>query len=173
MGMPILIYNIGSEMIYILCSRLKAQNIAEEKAVKVINDVVINLFDKQFMEAMKKKQEMSKHLSVRQLFDKLAHSSIMKLNASSMSKLFDLMLMSFKFQLLRTKFAEEIIQITLNHLHSVREILLSQNAEMNKDALQLLKDNITYINTTYKAMSSYEFILLKQTLLRFFQVLLL
>jgi hypothetical protein len=36
--------------------------------------------------------------STRQIFDKLAHSSIMKLNKTSMDKLYDLMIMNFKFQ---------------------------------------------------------------------------
>jgi hypothetical protein len=54
--MPILITNLGIEMIYILNSRLKAQNIPPEKSSKVINDVVISLFDKKFMSEMRKKQ---------------------------------------------------------------------------------------------------------------------
>jgi len=60
---------------------------------------------------------MYKHNAVRQIFDKLAHSSIMRLNSTSMSKLFDLMLMSLKLQILKTKFPEEIIQITMNHFN--------------------------------------------------------
>jgi hypothetical protein len=35
--------------------------------------------------------------STKQIFEKLAHSSIMKLNATSMQKLFDLMLMGVKY----------------------------------------------------------------------------
>lgn len=58
MSMPILIYNLGVEMIYILCSRLKAQNIPEEKHFKVISDVVNVLFEKKFMNEMHKKQEV-------------------------------------------------------------------------------------------------------------------
>jgi hypothetical protein len=56
LSMPILITNLGIEMIYILCSRLKAQNIPPDKSSKVINDVVISLFDKKFMNEMRKKQ---------------------------------------------------------------------------------------------------------------------
>jgi hypothetical protein len=56
MGMPILILNLGVEMIYILCSRLKAQIIPQDKSAKVIIDVVISLFDKKFMTEIRKKQ---------------------------------------------------------------------------------------------------------------------
>ena len=60
LSMPILITNLGIEMIYILCSRLKAQTIPIEKSVKVINDVVVSLFDKKFMNEMRKKQPVNK-----------------------------------------------------------------------------------------------------------------
>lgn len=56
MSMPILIINLGVEMIYVLCSRLKAQKIQTDKSAKVINDVVISLFDKKFMSEIRKKQ---------------------------------------------------------------------------------------------------------------------
>ena len=39
-GMPILILNLGGEMIYILDQRLRAQNIPPDKSVKVLQDVV-------------------------------------------------------------------------------------------------------------------------------------
>jgi len=47
-------------------------------------------------------------VSTRQIFEKLAHSSIMKLNATSMSKLFDLMLMGFKYQVLSVTSPDEL-----------------------------------------------------------------
>ena len=58
MSMPIIIYNLGVEMIYILCSRLKAQNIQHDKSVKVINEVVTALFDKKFIFEIRKRQEV-------------------------------------------------------------------------------------------------------------------
>ena len=59
MSMPLLITNLGVEMIYVLCSRLKAQNIPTDKSSKVINDVVISLFDKKFMTEIRKKQQVN------------------------------------------------------------------------------------------------------------------
>lgn len=58
MSMPILIYNLGVEMVYVLCSRLKAQNIPQDKSVKVVHDVVTSLFDKKFTTEIQKKQEV-------------------------------------------------------------------------------------------------------------------
>ncbi len=59
MTMPILIYNLGSEMIYVLCSRLKAQQIQKDKSIKVLSDVISALFDRKFINEIQKKQEVS------------------------------------------------------------------------------------------------------------------
>ncbi len=67
----------------------------------------------------------------------------MKLNQISMNKLFDLMMMTFKYQILRIKFPEEIYQVTLNHLNSFLELLV-QNEKENEDVIKLLKENIEY-----------------------------
>jgi hypothetical protein len=58
MAMPILVYNLGVEMVYVLCSRLKAQTIAPDKSIKVIHDVVTSLLDKKFIMEIQKKQEV-------------------------------------------------------------------------------------------------------------------
>ena len=39
MSMPVIINCLGGEMIYILCSRLKAQNITLDKSIRVIKDI--------------------------------------------------------------------------------------------------------------------------------------
>ena len=101
MAMPILIYNLGGEMLYILCSRLKAQKIAGNKSSQVIHDVVATLFNEKCLTEMLKHDKIHTHQQVRKFFEKLAHSSIMRLNSTSMSKLFELMLMTFKLELIR------------------------------------------------------------------------
>jgi len=119
---------------------------------------------------MKRKQELHKHAAVRTLFEKLAHSSIMRLNSSSMSKLFDLMLMAFKYQLLKMKYPEELLQITLNHLNSLIEIMTQFNTQPTNELYITVKQEIAYATNTYSKLSSYDYILLKQILFRFFQV---
>ena len=99
-GMPILILNLGGEMIYILDQRLRAQNIPPDKSVKVLQDVVAAMFTTDFVGELFKPQPLYSPKAARQIFDKLAHSSIMRLSTSSMNKLYDLMTMGFKYQLL-------------------------------------------------------------------------
>lgn len=101
--------------------------------------------------------KLSPHQSVRQLFDKLAHSSIMRLNTTSMNKLFDLMLMSIKLQLCRIKFPEEILQITLNHLNALNEILNNFDNTPNSDAKMCVKENIDFVNKVFYFFENYKF----------------
>ncbi len=75
--------NLGCEMIYILDQRLKAQNIPADKSWKVVADVVKTMFDISFVnDKLFVPQEMYSMASTRKIFDRLAHSSIMRLNES-------------------------------------------------------------------------------------------
>ena len=156
-------------MIYILCSRLKAQNIPNDKSKKVINDVVSNLFSNKFENEILKHQKCPKHSNIRRVFENLAHSSIMRLNATSMSKLFELMLMSLKLEIVRTRYPEEIYQVTLNHLTSIKEILIKMDKELNKDLIERLENIISRFVDIYVKLNSYDYYILKSTILRFLQ----
>ena len=58
MSMPILIINMGGEMVYILEQRLQAQKISEAKGQKVLSDVVGTMYYGRFIEELFKPQEM-------------------------------------------------------------------------------------------------------------------
>ena len=62
---------------------------------------------------------------LRQIFEDLAHVSIMKLNKTSMDKLYDLMNMTFKYQVFKCKSPNDILRITFNHLDAIREFAQS------------------------------------------------
>ena len=133
-------------MIYILCSRLKAQSICQEKSIRVIKDIGNLLYNKKFQTDLYIHKKPNRHQEVKSIFETLAHSSIMRLNSTSMNKLFELMLMTLKLQILRTRYAEEIYQITLNHFDGV----------------------IEFINV-YRKFNPYDYIILKSVILRFLQ----
>ena len=56
------------------------------------------MYNQNFVAEMFRPQAMYTNLAAFQIFEKLAHSSIMRLNKSSMEKLYDLMTMGFKYQ---------------------------------------------------------------------------
>jgi hypothetical protein len=89
---------MGAEMVYILNQRLIAQSVQTSKANKVLVDVVKAMFSEIFVEELFRPQEMYSVSSTRQIFEKLAHSSIMRLNKSSMVRYaFDLITNMLQF----------------------------------------------------------------------------
>ncbi|KAG7393000.1 Protein oscp1 [Phytophthora pseudosyringae] len=163
MTMPMLIVNMGAEMIYVLDQRLKAQNIPRDKSSKVLEDIVKTMHNETFMAELFKPHRMYSNVSTRQIFDRLAHSSIMRLNANSMDKLYDLMRMGFKYQVLSCASADELLQVTMNHLANTKNLVDSADVKRQVDeTIQLTADS-------FGSMSPADFYMLKQFLCRFFQ----
>eukprot|EP01113_Clastostelium_recurvatum_P023431 TRINITY_DN27998_c0_g1_i1.p1 TRINITY_DN27998_c0_g1~~TRINITY_DN27998_c0_g1_i1.p1 ORF type:complete len:234 (-),score=59.51 TRINITY_DN27998_c0_g1_i1:92-793(-) len=163
-AMPFLVVNMGGEMAYILEQRLQAQAIAPEKSRKVICDVVRSMFNAKFIQELFRPQELYSSGSTRGIFDRLAHSSIMRLSESSMNKLYDLMTMGFKYQLVSCSFPRELIAVTLNHLESIRAMVGD-----DEQTLALVDLTIHQFKTKFEPFSMAEMNEIRQTLLRFFQ----
>lgn len=163
MTMPMLIVNMGAEMIYVLDQRLKAQNIPRDKSSKVLEDIVKTMHTETFMTETFKPHRMYSNGSTRQIFDRIAHSSIMRLNANSMDKLYDLMRMGFKYQVLACSSADELLQVTMNHLYNTKSLVDSTHVQHQVD------ETIQLFLTHFDTMSPGDFYLLKQYLCRFFQ----
>ncbi|XP_033741244.1 protein OSCP1-like [Pecten maximus] len=162
--LPLLFINLGGEMIYILDQRLRAQNIADEKAKKVLHDIIATMYHKRFMEELFKPQPLYSKKAMRTVFDRLAHASIMRLNAASMDKLYDLMTMAFKFQVSLSLRPKDIILTTLNHIDAIKSLL---------DGAPHVQQQVDHVYRllieTFGSLSPGEFQLIRQTLLNFFQ----
>ena len=228
--MPMLIINMGGEMVYILEQRLHAQNVPMDKskrgahyhphywnstptprtracftttlapgcgtaplrtalglpclhprptthfhtrrrpspslppALAVLQDVIRTMYNPKFIAELFRGQDVYSMQSTRQIFDKLAHSSIMRLNESSMDKLFDLMTMGFKYQMIACRYPQELLHVTLNHLYQLRAKIDDAAA-----VADLVDEAIRATNERYASMSPAEFFSLKQALCRFFE----
>lgn len=160
---PFVHFYPSGEMVYILEQRLHAQNIPEKKSVRVLRDVVKTMYNPKFVRGLfvpQKPQTMKQTLEV---FNNLAHSSIMRLNESSMGKLFDLMTMGVKYQLLQATDPCEYIQVTLNHLESLKLIVNDQAVG------KLLDSAAANCVALYQDMSPGNLMLLHQTVSDYFQ----
>jgi len=87
------------------------------------------MLSKKFIDELYRPQEMYSLASTRQIFERLAHSSIMKLNATSMSKLFDLMMMGFKYQVLSMATPDELYSVTMTHLTTIAGLVKGSPTE--------------------------------------------
>lgn len=163
LAMPMLVINMGGEMVYILEQRLRAQKIPQEKSRKVLSDVVKTMYNKKFITELFKPQALYSNRSTRQIFDRLAHSSIMRLNTNSMDKLYDLMTMGFKYQMICCNSPVQLLQVTFNHLESLKAIVDSPSVA------SLLDDATRLTQSTYGTLPVGEYFALKHTLCKFFQ----
>ena len=160
--MPLIVLNLGGEMVYILNQRLQAQSVQDDKAKKVLLDVARAMFSPVFVDQLFAPQEMYTHASTKQIFEKLAHSSIMRLNKSSMDKLYDLMMMGLKYQIVSCNSPQQYLQVTLNHLESMK--ILINHVEAST-AIQRAVDQCIAL---YTSLSNGQLLLVKQALFRFF-----
>ncbi|CAH0589143.1 unnamed protein product [Chrysodeixis includens] len=121
---PFIVVNLGCEMIFVIDQRLKAQNITLDKSERVLTDVVTVLLHPKLLDELFISQPVATHTVIKQLLQDISATSIMKLDDYSMSKLWDLMTMIFKWQL-AVATNQNIFDITRRHLRSVA-ILMPQ-----------------------------------------------
>ena len=161
---PLLLLNLGGEMMYILQQRLHAQKVSPEKSKQVLVDVIRTMFSVDFLNELFRPQSNAyASISMKQLFQKIAHASIMRLNANSMEKLYDLMTMALKSQIMRVKLPQQILIVTLNHL----ECVLAMTNDPNATSLVALA--ITKSLELYTTISDGRWLRIKKEMLNFFQ----
>lgn len=161
-GMPFLIINYGSEMIFILEQRLHAQNVSVEKSHKVLQDVAKSMFAPQLVQELMRPQDLYSVAATREVFDRLAQSSIMRLSENSMDKLYDLMTMGCKLQLFSCRYPKELVELTMNHLSAVKRAVGPAGADVIANAEEQLA-------RTFGNFSSGQLADVRHQLLTFFQ----
>ncbi|XP_069752000.1 protein OSCP1 isoform X2 [Narcine bancroftii] len=129
-----------------------------------MNDIVSTMFNKKFMEELLKPQELYSKKALRTVFDRLAHASIMKLNQASMDKLYDLMTMAFKYQVLLCPRPKDLLLVTFNHMDAVKEFVRDSPSILNQ-----VDETFRQLIESYNCLPVGEFQLIRQTLLIFFQ----
>ncbi len=152
-------------MVYILQQRLQAQHVSSEKSVKVLLDIFYAMFDQKFVDELFAPQEIYSIPSTRQIFEKIAHSSIMRLNKSSMDKLFDLMIMGFKYQTLGCQVPRQYLHMTLNHIEQMKITIGSTDEVLTG----LIDRTVNRIISTYSTLKDSQWLLIKASFMRFYQ----
>ena len=79
----------------------------------------------------------------------------MKLNATSMNKLFDLMLMGVKYHFLSCASPDDLYHVTLTHLQSIADLIKGSSAEI------LVNDTITQFKQMSANMKAYDYQIVK------------
>ncbi|TGZ48689.1 Protein OSCP1 [Temnothorax longispinosus] len=143
---PILYLNMGGEMLYVLRQRLKAQKIDVDKTIQVLDDVTTALLNPKILSPIFEESPMIGVLQLRATLESVALSSIMKLDKSSMDKLFDLMIMMVKYQLKAATGPREVILIILNHIDAMRDMVSDVSAQK---CVSMVHQMIVNVSTTH------------------------
>jgi len=160
---PVLVLSLGCEMAYVLDQRLKAQQVEERKKGMVLRDILQALFSPDFLQALFKEQPMGAFAETQSLFWKIAHSSIMRLNPSSMEKLYVLMVMGFKHQAMRCVAPQELCDLVLTHMETVKGLV------DDKDVLECIAATEKRLEGFWDSLSNGQWEMLRQAVLRFVQ----
>ncbi|KAG5670950.1 hypothetical protein PVAND_001179 [Polypedilum vanderplanki] len=120
-----LLINLGCEMLYIIEQRLIAQNIDKEKSAQVLRDVTNALLSPNFFSYISTTfgNEIMSLQQARILLTDIACCSLMRLDVHSLDKLLDLMVMIFKWQIFLMNSPDDLLSITLRHLHGIGKIM--------------------------------------------------
>ncbi|XP_051811743.1 protein OSCP1a [Acanthochromis polyacanthus] len=172
--LPLVFINLGGEMLYILDQRLRAHNTSEDNSEKgvwsendrkrVMNDIVGTMFSKAFMDELLKPQQLYSHRTMKTVLTRLAHASIMRLNPASMDRLYELMVMAFKYQVFLCPRPKDLLLISYNHIDAIRELVRDTPGVLNQ-----VDETHRKIIEVYSPLSAGELQLLRQTLLIFFE----
>ncbi|CAL8396665.1 unnamed protein product [Gadus morhua 'NCC'] len=172
--LPLVFINMGGEMLYILDQRLQAPNKAgdcpekgvwsEQDRKRVMVTIIRTMFSKDFMDQLFKPQPLYSHRTLKTVLTRLAHTSIMRLSPASMDRLYELMAMAFKRQLVLCPRPRDLLLISYNHLDSVRRFV-----EDTPNVLNQVDETQRRIIEVYTTLSDAELQLLRQTLLIFLQ----
>ncbi|KAL6099423.1 oscp1 [Pungitius sinensis] len=172
--LPLVFINLGGEMLYILDQRLQALNTSVDNSEKgiwsendrkrVMTDIVGAMFSKDLMDELLKPQQLYSHRTLKTVLTRLAHTSIMRLSQASMDKLYELMVMAFKYQVFLCPRPKDLLLITYNHIDTIREFVQHTPVVVNQ-----VDETHRKVIEVYSSLSEGEFQLLRQTLLIFFQ----
>lgn len=120
-----------------------------------MDDVTTALLNPKILSPIFEESPMIGVPQLRATLESVALSSIMKLDKSSMDKLFDLMIMMVKYQLRVVTGPREVILITLNHIDAMRDMVSDVNAQKCVSMVHQMVVNVSI--TQYNQFSNIQF----------------
>ncbi|CAF4929873.1 unnamed protein product [Pieris macdunnoughi] len=158
---PLIVINLGCEMVYVIEQRLKMQKIPLNKSEKVLTEIVTVLLHPKLMEDLFLPQPVAPHAVIKQLISDISACSIMKLDDYSTNKLWDLITMIFKWQI-SVGINQNIFDITRRHLSGIAA-LMPMTFPKN-----IYKEAIDNFNTLIRKLSDDDYKSLSNTITLWF-----
>lgn len=162
--LPLLYLNLGGEMMYIIEERLHAQSVDPNKSAKVTTDLISLILNTKILEEILQPQDLHSRDALEVIFENIANATSMRIDSDSMHRMYSIMIMSVKYQLLRAGSPQDMLGLTLNHMDGMREMLTGTSR-----AHLLLDKAYEIVVTAYSKTSLMEMHMIRATLLGFFQ----
>lgn len=117
-----------------------------------MDDIVGIMLNEKFLTQLFKPQAIYNKTALRKLFEDLAHASIMRLDGASMDKLYDLMIMALKYQILMACQPLELILITLNHMDAIRNFVSTPTLQLQVDETYTMLMQVRMIKLSHNCL---------------------
>jgi len=161
---PLLFFNLGGEMLYVLNQRLEAQNVPSDKSQKVLSDIISTMFKPNFCQQLFESKSVYGMKTLCELYKKLIHASVMRVSKDSMGKLFDLMVMAVKYQTVSCQNPSLLLHVCLNHMDEIIRFV-----KKDKEVLPLVVNVFHKLVETYSGCTMGAMFVIRQQLLAFLQ----
>lgn len=89
----------------------------------MLAEITQAIVDESFLDSLFLPQQACSFEALTKIFERLAHTSVMRLSSNSMSKLIDLMVMGLKHQVVMLQLPSDLALVTENHLLSLRDMV--------------------------------------------------
>lgn len=140
----ILIYNLGCEMVYVLHHRLKNLSVDADKIQKAILDISKTLFSEKVISKLFEPKPILGLEYIKSLLFQICHCSIITLDISSFTKLYEMILIGIKKQMLTMVNMQGIYHMTMNHLTTIGKIVKDKSLFTNiANEFEKLFNNMT------------------------------
>ena len=161
---PLIFFNLGGEMLYVLNQRLQAQQVPQDKSQNVLSDIISTMFKPDFVQQIFESKSVYSMKTLCKLYKKLIHASVMRVSRDSMGKLFDLMLMAVKYQTVLCQNPSLLLHVCLNHMDELLRFV-KKDAEVKPSVVDVFHKLVE----TYSECSMGEMFVIRQQLLAFLQ----
>lgn len=149
----VLVYNLGCEMIYVLHHRLQSLKVDYDKIIKTLIDICRTLFSEKITQKLFEPKPLLGLEYIKSQLFQVCHCSIITLDTTSFTKLYEMILIAIKKQILTSANMHGLYHITTNHLATVSKII--------KDKSILAKVTKDFENIFVGLMSNYDYYIMR------------
>jgi Organic solute transport protein 1 len=114
--------NLGCEMIYVLHHRLEGLDVEKAKVTKTLQDIAKTLFSTKILTLLFTPKGAYTLESIKSSLFQICHCSIITLDQVSFGKLFEMVAMSLKRQILTSNSSHSLALITNNHISGIDQL---------------------------------------------------